>query len=261
MDVVFDKTVAAETIVANPNLPTLDVQSVIEPYVADIESDSDSDADTEVESDCSDEEPPCIRQGHLLSRLSKEMMTLLMGVFLDVESALKKMWPNVSRRYCGTHLCANFKKDNLGKPIGNLFWNCCKAFSEFKFKKAMEEIEEKAGKNAIAWLKNGISGVGLDASVRRTIMGRHCLRQEIASKMPMDGITEDANRKLAKAEMHSRSLKIFKAAVIEYEVLEEMYKKTYSMNYRPVPDEDNGRDLISLKWTHHPSNEELEDLR
>ncbi|KAL8154001.1 hypothetical protein V2J09_011761 [Rumex salicifolius] len=104
----------------------------------------------------------------------------------------------------------------------------------------------------------------------------------------MDGITEHEKRKLAKAEMHSRSLKIFKASVIEYEVLEgqsslgvnmenrtcgcgewqirgipcrhavrviiemmghpehyvspwysiEMCKKTYSMNYRPVPDEE-----------------------
>lgn len=63
------------------------------------------------------------------------------------------MWPGVSRRYCGTHLCANFKKDIPGKPMGNLFWTCCKAFSEFKFKKAMEEVEKKAGKNAIDWLK------------------------------------------------------------------------------------------------------------
>ncbi|KAL8151714.1 hypothetical protein V2J09_021522 [Rumex salicifolius] len=38
--------------------------------------------------------------------------------------------------------------------------------------------------------------------------------------MPMDGITEHAKRKLAKAETQSCSLKIFKASPIEYEVLE-----------------------------------------
>ena len=71
-----------------------------------------------------------------------------------VEPTLAEVWPSVGRRYCCTHLLANFKKAFSGLPVKDVFWECCKAFSEHKFRRAMERVETLDGKGAVKWLKD-----------------------------------------------------------------------------------------------------------
>ena len=40
--------------------------------------------------------------------------------------------------------------------MNDLIWSCCKAYSEFKFKKAMENFQLSVGLGAVRWLQ----GVG-----------------------------------------------------------------------------------------------------
>ncbi|XP_021774226.1 uncharacterized protein LOC110738161 [Chenopodium quinoa] len=68
-----------------------------------------------------------------------------------IEAALDKVWPDVDRRYCTKHLAANWKKAFPGPLMLFLFWKACGAYSEFTFKKAMEQMD-KVGKGGRLWL-------------------------------------------------------------------------------------------------------------
>ncbi|XP_021752089.1 uncharacterized protein LOC110717641 [Chenopodium quinoa] len=68
-----------------------------------------------------------------------------------IEAALDKVWPDVDRRYCTKHLASNWKKAFPGPLILSLFWKACGAYSEFTFKKAMEQMD-KVGKGGKLWL-------------------------------------------------------------------------------------------------------------
>ncbi|KAL2940723.1 Sec-independent protein translocase protein TatB [Bienertia sinuspersici] len=68
-----------------------------------------------------------------------------------IECALDKVWPEVDRRYCTKHLASNWKKAFPGPLMLSLFWKACGAYSEFTFKKAMEQMD-KVGKGGRLWL-------------------------------------------------------------------------------------------------------------
>ncbi|KAK8628151.1 hypothetical protein V6N13_063863 [Hibiscus sabdariffa] len=43
--------------------------------------------------------------------------------------------PNVEHRFCARHMYANWKKENSGHDMQQLFWACCKATTEAEFHK------------------------------------------------------------------------------------------------------------------------------
>ncbi|XP_021729409.1 uncharacterized protein LOC110696431 [Chenopodium quinoa] len=55
------------------------------------------------------------------------------------------------RRYCCKHLVKNGKKPFPGPLMFSLFWRACGAYSEFTFKKAMEQLH-KVNPAALIWL-------------------------------------------------------------------------------------------------------------
>ncbi|KAK8554840.1 hypothetical protein V6N13_118521 [Hibiscus sabdariffa] len=45
---------------------------------------------------------------------------------------IKMILPNVEHRFCAQHMYANWKKENSGHDMQQLFWECCKALTESK---------------------------------------------------------------------------------------------------------------------------------
>lgn len=59
----------------------------------------------------------------------------------------------MARRYCARHLCKNFKKDYPGLVMHKVFWGVANAYSEYSFRKAMEQVQKHGGLGAVRWLQ------------------------------------------------------------------------------------------------------------
>lgn len=70
-----------------------------------------------------------------------------------IDKACTDLWPEVGRRYCMKHLSVNWKKVFPGPKMWQLFWLAVGAYSDFTFKKSLQQIQKhKAG--ARVWLSN-----------------------------------------------------------------------------------------------------------
>ncbi|XP_021735263.1 uncharacterized protein LOC110701949 [Chenopodium quinoa] len=71
-----------------------------------------------------------------------------------IDAALTELWPKAGRRYCCKHLVKNWKKPFPGPLMFSLFWMACGAYSEFTFKKAMEQLQKEA--SSANWVDDDI---------------------------------------------------------------------------------------------------------
>ncbi|KAL2933240.1 Serine/threonine-protein kinase BtrW, partial [Bienertia sinuspersici] len=71
-----------------------------------------------------------------------------------IDPSLDQVWPDVARRYCGRHLCKNFKTEYHGLLMHKLFWTVVNSYSEFVFRRSLQEVQKNAGLGAVKWFRD-----------------------------------------------------------------------------------------------------------
>ncbi|KAK8626531.1 hypothetical protein V6N13_134174 [Hibiscus sabdariffa] len=64
-----------------------------------------------------------------------DRFTILSDMQKGLLEEMQLILPNVEHRYCARHIYANWKKENSGHDMQQLFWACCKATTEAEFHK------------------------------------------------------------------------------------------------------------------------------
>jgi len=68
-----------------------------------------------------------------------------------LETAIAEVFPYAQHRHCCRHLYSNFRAQYPGVMLRTLFWKAAKAYTEFEFNEAMEELK-KLNPEAYQWL-------------------------------------------------------------------------------------------------------------
>ncbi|KAL4295161.1 hypothetical protein GQ457_12G008350 [Hibiscus cannabinus] len=64
-----------------------------------------------------------------------DRFTILSDMQKGLLEEMQLILPNVEHRFCARHMYANWKKENSGHDMQQLFWACCKATTEAEFHK------------------------------------------------------------------------------------------------------------------------------
>ncbi|TXG46980.1 hypothetical protein EZV62_026274 [Acer yangbiense] len=171
-----------------------------------------------------------------------------------VLGALKTEWPKANIRYCARYIYANFRKTYSTKKLKDLFWEASRAYDRHVFKRVMADIGV-VSVGAKAWLQeiepkhwsrhafepsikcdhvtnnmteafNSLLGeyrvrtyLSLLEYIRRLVMTRFQQRKEDCSRWKSE-FPPTVNKKIVKASLESRVLKMIHAGEGEYEMLD-----------------------------------------
>ncbi|XP_074303609.1 uncharacterized protein LOC141638060 [Silene latifolia] len=113
-----------------------------------------------------------------------------------VKPALDMVWPDAYRRFCAPHLCKNFKQQYPGLLLYKLFWMVVNTTSEYKFKRALEQLVQHGGNDCARWFidledKEQWTKHKFDpelSCVRRMTMVRNAAIQKAAQSWPDEGV-------------------------------------------------------------------------
>ncbi|KAL2898490.1 Endoplasmic reticulum oxidoreductin-1 [Bienertia sinuspersici] len=162
-----------------------------------------------------------------------------------IECALDKVWPEVDRRYCTKHLASNWKKAFPGPLMLSLFWKACGAYSEFTFKKAMEQMDKlgdqarwtkhkfnvatKCDSNKCNFVENFNATLGIERcrpvltlleGIKRNTMVRLATRRQKCEEWTRTDLCPNIVQRVQKLCQNSRTCHSYLSSAGEFEVFE-----------------------------------------